>query len=129
LSSRQADIYRAALEARVRANVPIMAGDPQPVGFLVEIIIASVIGWLVQRCLSRIWPALDARRPGRIDLWRLNRAIRRGCDEAAGRPEAGGMSPEAIHALVADRVREAFLRTGRELPDADVVAFRAAIGP
>jgi hypothetical protein len=39
------------------------------------------------------------------------------------------MDADAIHTLVADRVREAFLRTGRELPDAEVASIRAAFAP
>jgi hypothetical protein len=126
LSSRQADIYRAALTARVRANVPAAAGDPQVVGFLTEIIIMAVISWLIQRCLSRIWPT-DFKNPSRLALWRLDRAIRRGCAEAAVRHEAGELDADEIYALLGPRVREAFLRTGREMQDHDIESFRAAM--
>jgi hypothetical protein len=127
----RADIARAALAARVRANVPSAAdGDPVVVGFILEIIIASVIGWLVQRWLTKVCPARDLRNPGPVARWQLNKAIRRACAVAAAyTPDAVnlGLDADVIYAKCGGRVREAFLETGRQLDESELASLRSAL--
>lgn len=120
-------VTKDELQRRVMARVMLPAGTPQPVGFLLEIVISSVLAFLVQRCLSRLWPEL-AERPGRIALWRLDRAIRSACAAAARSPYARALGIDAA-SLYRDhgaRVRAAILATAREAPAQDWAAFRAA---
>jgi hypothetical protein len=121
LPTREANIQRAALEARVRANLPAAPpGDPEVVGFLEMIVIAAVLSWFIQRLLSWWWPA-------RARLLGIDRVISRGCARAASRPEARGLTATEVHARVGDRVRAAFTKTDRELSDHDVETFRKAM--
>lgn len=113
---------------RILAKIDLPAGTPAPVGFILEIIVASVLGWLVQKCLSRLWPSL-AKNPGVIGTWRLNRAIKAACYEAATDPSA-----DALHVDGADlynahgaAIREAILAVGREATPGEWVAFRASV--
>jgi hypothetical protein len=113
---------------RILAKVTLPVGTPAPVGFLLEIVVASVLSWIIQRCLSRLWPAL-AQNPGVIGAWRLNRAIRRACDEAASDPSADALHLDGadLYSTHGAAIREAILAVGREATPGEWVAFRAGI--
>jgi hypothetical protein len=113
---------------RVLAKINLPEGAPAPVGFLLEIVVASVLSWLIGKCLSRLWPNL-AHNPGVIGTWRLNRAIKAACNEAAALPEA-----DQLHIDGADlynkhgaAIREAILAVGREATPGEWVRFRATL--
>ena len=117
---------QAEATQRILAKIDLPPGTPAPVGFLLEIIVASVLGWLIQKCLSRLWPSL-AKNPGVIGTWRLNRAIKAACYDAASDPSADALHVDGsdLYSKYGASIRDSILAVGREATPGEWVAFRA----
>ncbi len=111
-------MYREALQGRIRANLRLPVAESQAYGFVLEIVLAAALGWLVQRLLSWWWPPSKRK---------LDAAIRRGCREAAATPEAKAarLDADTLYRLYGGKVRLATFEAEEMATPADIAALRA----
>jgi hypothetical protein len=124
-------VTEAEAADRVMACVP--ESDRAQLGPLALVILYAIIGgvvsWFVQRLLTRC-TAKGMRSPGPVARWRLDRAIRRACAEAAERPVAAAERWDAdqIEVELAPAARAALLAAAAGVTDYELEAMRANKG-